>query len=216
MEYIKDSFVVRLAAPFLRTFPGKDTDEFLHPYKNVEIYMFETYDCPFCGKTVQSFECNCEAFKHAFKKLQDSYGDVKHKSRFHRQDLRVFVSQPISELKVTKLTKQEILDLGPDVWDSASRYVDSLSNRSYLTSSAFIDGDNLCLLCKDLASKSVYRMEMKKPKSEPRKVYLGIYSTKTVSGGNPRKIGNYHMERYYKDLKGFQSWNEVCEALVNV
>ena len=218
MGNIRHFFGIDLSTSSIRTFSKKDNGAILYPYKNVLISVSEVHICPFCGKRVHEFECDCRAFSKAFEKLQDSYGDNNHESCFHRSDfdLPVSLSKPVSEFKVKTLTKKEILDLGLDLWDDAIRHSDPLTDRSYLVTPATLEGKNLFFLCKDLISKSVYHLEIQDPEYKDKVIFLGIHSKRTVPGRNPRRIGNYRFEYYWKDFKKFEDWNEVCKALKDV
>ena len=218
MENIKHFFGVDLTTSSIRTLSSEDSGEILYPYKYVAITVDEVHFCPFCGKSVQEFECDCKDFVKSFEKLQNSYGDTKHESCFHRSDFdfKIKLSKPISEFKIKNLTKEEILDLGFDVWDYATRHSDYLSNKSYLITPATQDDKNLFFLCKDLNSKRVYRFEILTPDYKDKQVYLGIYEQKMVSntgGLVKRKIGNYHFEHSWRNLVKFEDWNDVCKAL---
>lgn len=219
MENIRHFFGTNLSTPSIRLFSKKDNGEILYPYKNVVITINEVHICPFCGKIVQGLECNCKAFEKAFAKLQNSYGDDKHESCFHRSDWDVIVvtiSKPISEFKIRTLTKKEVLNFGLDLWDDSIRYLDDLSNKSYLVTPANLDGESLFLLCKDLVSKSVYRFEMPKIEYEDKPVYLGIHERKFIPGRDRKKIGNYQIRYSWREFKKFADWNEVCKALKEI
>jgi len=217
MENIKHFFGVDLTTPSIRTLSKEDNGEFLYPYKNVVITVQEVHICPFCGKTVQGYECLCAKFSQAFKKLQDSHGDDKHASCFHGPDMNFLfgISRSISEFKVITLKKKEILSYGLDLWDYAIRHTDRLSDKSYLVTSAQQEGNTLFLLCKDLDSKSVYRFETSMPEYKDKPIYLGIQKQKTVSSGR-RTLGNYHFEYYWANLAEFEDWNDVCQTLKKI
>lgn len=219
MENIRHFFGIKLSTPSIRSFLKKNNGGILYPYKNVVVSINEVHICPFCGKIVQGLECNCKAFEKAFVKLQNSYGDDKHESCFHRSDwdlIEVSIAKLISEFKIRTLTKKEILGLGLDLWDDSIRHTDDLSDRSYLVSPANLDGENLFFLCKDLVSKHVYRFEIPKLKYVDKPVYLGIHERKFIPGRDKRRIGGYHIEYHWKDFKEFVDWNEVCKALKEI
>jgi hypothetical protein len=221
MENIKHFFEVDLKPSSIRTLSRKDNGKLLHPYKDVVISIHEVYVCPFCGKTMEGFECKCKKFNQAFKRLQKLYGDNEdRKSCFHGPELNIQcgISKSISEFNVRILKNKEIDKLGRDVWDYATRHTDYLSDKSYLVAPAKQEGDNLYIICKDLTSKKVYRFETPLPAYKDKLVFLGVYVAKTVSNvqGISRKIGNYHFEYFWRHLADFDDWNAVCEALKKV
>ena len=217
MENIKHFFSVDLSTSSIRNLSKRNNGKFLYPYKNVVITVTEVHICPFCGKIVDDFHCECKKFKSAFVKLQDSYSDEKHESRLHVAPLNINVSfsKSISDFKVKTLTKEEILKKGLDLWDFATRQTDRFSDKSYLVTSATRDGDKLFLLCKDLDSKEVYELETEIVDYKDKVVYLGIYGQRTIPG-HSRRIGDYSIEYYWKDLKEFEDWNAVCKALKKI
>ena len=218
MENIRHFFGIDLSTSSIRTLSKKDNGAILYPYKDVLISVSEVHICPFCGKRVHEFECDCKAFSKAFEKLQDSYGDAKHESCLHRSefDPPLAFSKSISEFKVKTLTKKDVLDLGLDLWDYATRHSDNLTDRSYLVTPATLEGENLFLLCKDLVSKTVYRFDIQNIEYKDKVIFLGIHSKRTVPGRDPRRIGNYRFEYYWKNFKKFEDWNEVCKALKKI
>jgi len=221
MENIKHFFEVDLKPSSIRTLSRKDNGKLLYPYKDVTISVNEVYVCPFCGKNMEGFECECDKYNRAFKKLQKFYGDDKKRmSCFHGPELNLQcgISKSISEFKVKILKNKEVDKLGRDLWDYATRHTDRLSDRSYLVAPAMQDGDNLYIICKDLSSKKVYRFETTIPAYKDKSVFLGVYTTKTVPNvqGVTKKIGNYHFEYYWKHLADFDDWNAVCETLKKV
>ena len=219
MENIRHFFGIKLSTPSIRSFLKKNNGGILYPYKNVVVSINEVHICPFCGKIVQGLECNCKAFEKAFVKLQNSYGDDKHESCFYRSDWDLIVasiSKPVSEFKIRTLTKKEVLNFGLDLWDNSIRYSDDLSDRSYLVTPANLEGENLFLLCKDLVSKHVYRLETPNPEYVDKPVYLGIHERKFIPGRDKRRIGNYHIEYSWRELNKCADWNEVCEALKKI
>ena len=217
MENIRHFFCVDLSTSSIRTLSKKDNGKLLYPYKDVVITVDEVHICPFCGKIVQNLECNCNRFKTAFAKLQDSCSDKEHDSCLHFPDsnIKSGFSKSISDFHVKVLSKDEILELGLDLWDFATRYTDRFSEKSYLVTPASQDGDKLFLLCKDLSSKKVYRFEIPMLNYKDKSIYLGVYEQKTVSHGG-RKLGNYHFEYYWRDLKEFEDWNGVCKVLKKI
>ena len=214
MENIRHFFGVDLSTPPVRSLSKEDNGEFLSPYKEVVITIDEQHVCPFCGKPVDDFHCECRKFKSAFAKLQESCSDEKHKSRLHATPLnmKMSFSKSISDFKITPLTKEEILQKGLDLWDFAIRHTDRFSDRSYLVSPAVRDGNKLSFLCKDLLSKKVCQLEIDMIDYKDKTVYLGIYGQRTVSGRSGR-IGDYRIEYYWNDLKEFEDWNDVCKVL---
>ena len=215
MENIRRSFGINLSMPLIRTFSEKSKGDILYPYKNVSISISEMYICPFCGKGVHGFECDCKAFGEAFQKLQNSYGDEKHESCFHYSDIdfHAAISKSISEFTFVKLTKKEVSDLGSDLWDDSIRCVDDLADKSYLVNPATLDNGILYFHCKNLTSKSVYRFEIKDFEYKDKKIFLGVHIQRTIPGRDPRKIGGYSFDYYWKDFRKFEDWNEICKAL---
>lgn len=218
MENIRHSFGINLSMPSIRDFSKKSKGDILYPYKNVSISVSEVYICPFCGKDVHGFECDCKAFGEAFQKLQSSCGDEKHETCFHRSDFDfpVAFSKSISEFTFVKLTKKEVLDLGSDLWDDSIRCVDDLADKSYLVNPATLDNGILYFHCKNLTSKSVYRFEIRDFEYKDKKIFLGVHVQRTIPGRDPRKIGGYSFDYYWKDFRKFEDWNEVCKALNEV
>ena len=218
MENIRHSFGINLSKPLIRTFSEKSKGDILYPYKNVSISVSEMHICPFCGKGVHGFECDCKAFGEAFQKLQISCGDEKHESCFHYSDVdfHAAISKSISEFTFVKLTKKEVSDLGSDLWDDSIRCVDDLTGKSYLVNPATLDDGTLCFHCKNLISKSVYRFEMKDFEYKDKKIFLGVHIQRTIPGMDPRKIGGYSFRYYWKDFKKFEDWNEICKVLKEI
>ena len=114
MENIKYILVVRLVEHSICGF-SKEREE-LYPFNNIEIIANEIQICPFCGRPVRAFNCNCKDFQTNLVKMQNYYGDGEHKSRLHSSNInfRVVLSKPISDFQVRILEKNEILDLGTD------------------------------------------------------------------------------------------------------
>lgn len=214
---IRHFFGVDLSTPPIRNLSNKDNGKFLYPYKGVIITVNEQHVCPFCGKPVDDFHCECRKFKSAFARLQDSCSDEKHESRLHSSPLNIKMSfsKSISDFKITPLTKEEILQKGLDLWDFAIRHTDRFTDRSYLVTPAVQDGNKLSFLCKDLLSKKVCQLEVDMLEYEDKVIYLGIHGQRTVSG-HSRKIGDYRFECYWNDLKEFKDWNELCETLKKI
>jgi len=214
MENIRHCFSVDLSTSSIRSLSKKDNGEFLYPYKNVVISVREEYVCPFCGRNVDDFHCECRKFKSAFVKLQDSYSDENHESRLHVAPLNINLSfsKSVSDFNIKTLTKKEILEKGFDLWDFAIRYTDRFSDRSYLVTPAVQNGDKLSFLCKDLDSKEVCELETEMIDYKDKVIYLGIHGQRTISGRSG-KIGDYRFECYWKDLKEFEDWNAVCKVL---
>lgn len=217
MENIKHLFSVDLSTSSIRSLSKRDNGKFLYPYKNVVITVTEVHICPFCGKIVDDFHCECKKFKSAFAKLQNSYSDEKHESRLHVAPLnfKMSFSKSISDFNVRTLTKEEILDKGLDLWDFAIRHTDRFSDRSYLVTPAVQNGDKLFLLCKDLISKEVCEFETEMIDYNDKVVYLGIHEQRTIPG-HSRRIGDYRIECYWRDLKEFEDWNDVCKVLKKI
>lgn len=221
MGNIKHFFEVDLKPSSIRNLSRENNGKLLYPYKDVTISVNEVYVCPFCGKNMEGFECECDEYNRAFKRLQKFYGDDKKRmSCFHGPELNLQcgISKSISEFKVKILKNKEVDKFGRDLWDYAIRHTDRLSDRSYLVAPAMQEGDNLYIICKDLSSKKVYRFEIPIPAYKDKSVFLGVYTTKTVPNvqGVTKKIGNYHFEYYWKHLADFDDWNAVCEALKKV
>lgn len=213
--YIKHFFDVDLKPPVIRILSRKDNGEFLYPYKNLIINIQEVHICPFCGKVVRGFCCGCEVFKQAFQVLQESYGDEEHKSCLHGPELNIQcgISKSISDFQVKTLSVKEIDGFCRDLWDYATRHTDCMSDRSYLVAPATQEGDDLCIICKDLISKSVYSFETSMPKYQNKPIFLGIYSNGYIIRRNnrPKKLGSR-----WKNLEDFEDWNDLCETLKKV
>ena len=219
MENIRYYFSVDLSTSSIRTLSNEDNGTILYPYKNVLIGVNEVHICPFCGKIVRNLECDCQAFDVAVKKLQSSFGDRSYKSCLHFNDfnINVSISKSISDFKVKKLNKKEILALGPDAWDFAIRHTDQLSDKSYLVSPVTHDGNVIFLYCKDVSTKVVYRFETAVPAYKDKHIYLGVHERKTIPGwGDRKKIGNYRFEYHWNNYVEYENWNEVCRALKEI
>jgi len=215
MEYIKNQISIDLKSTAFQSFSSKDNGTLLYPYKNIEITTEETYYCPFCGNKINYLSCNCKEFKKALKQLQDSLEDSKHKTSFHHPEFNHSpgIIKPISEFEVKELTKEEILSFGLDLWDSNIRYPDNFSDKEYMVSSIYEDSDNkFFFLCKDLKTKIVYKLRTEKPEHTNKKIILGVYAKRTISGDKER-LGSYRIESYLKKFKEFNDWKEVCETL---
>ena len=46
-----------------------------------------------------------------------------------------------------------------------------------------------------------------------KKISLGVHIQRTTPGRDPRKLGGYRFEYYWKDFKEFEDWNDVCKVL---
>ena len=192
----------------------KSTESILYPFKDVEIFANEIQICPFCGRPIRKFNCNCKDFQANLVKMQNFYGDEKHKSKLHSSDinLTVALSKPVSDLQFRALGKQEILNLESDLWDFANTQVDSLSSRCFKVSPVRHEDNENFFVCKDLISKDVYRFKVPKIKYKAREICLAIYKQNTVSNpeSGKRRLGNYHFEYYWENLVSFENWNELC------
>jgi len=217
MENIRHFFEVSLTTSSIWALSKKSNGKLLYPYKNVVITINEVHVCPFCGENVHDLKCNCNGFKNAFAKLQESLSDEAHVSALHVSNpIKPSFSRSISDFKVKTLTVQEILDLGNNLWDFANPYTDDISNRSYMVTPGYQEGDKFFILCKDLISKETYRFETKMIEFTNTPISLGIYGKKIRSCGYKSRIGGYRIVHYWKDLKEFKDWNEVCKVLKKI
>ena len=218
MENIKYILEVRLIEHSIRGFSKDRTRAILYPFENMEILVNEVQICPFCGRPVRAFNCNCKDFQANLAKMQKFYGDAGHKSKLHSGDINLTLvfSKPISDFQFRTLGKEEISDLGTDFWDFVDTQVDSLSSGYYKVSPVIHEGGEYFFVCKDLISKSVYRFEVPTFGYKSKEIYLSIYGRKTVANlgaGEKGKIGNYHFEYYWKNLISFKNWNDLCTSI---
>ena len=217
MDYIRYQFVVALSnSPFIGSFE-KDNEQVSFPFKGISITPSEIHICPFCGKTVSDLSCDCEEFRNALTKLQNSFCDEKHESsllndpkRFPITCAKVFKA---SDFTINELTKDQIADLGFDYWDDASKFTDQVSDVSFFVTDAVLENESLVFSLKNLKTKKVYKFMTDKIDYENVKIVLGIYFRKTVSDGHSNRLGNYHFVDDYKILGKFESWDDVCSAL---
>lgn len=222
MSYVIYSINIELMPPLVRC-PSKEKKQkskVLHPFRSVQAINRESYICPFCGKVMKEFDCDCREFKRAFKKLQESHNDHDHKSNLHNP---LFPSsfgyeRKIESIHIKKLDKKEIESLGPDFWDYADRSSDHFCECSYLVSPGKYEDNKISFVCKDLQTKRVYRCTMNDITISGLKVCLGVWRRKTVSHGlGPNgeiRYGNYHFENGYKDIVTFENWEQFCKVIL--
>ena len=215
--YTKYSVSIELATSSVRQFPSKEKKsrkKRFFPFKKIRVNVKETYICPICGKEIpdSKFACSCKDFEPKLKKLQESHQDFNHKSELHYDMLhpQYVYSYSIESLNVKLLGDEKIKELGPDVWDEATRVSDS--GYSYLIAKASYKNKKASFLCKDVQTKKVYQCTTEEFDVSADKIYLGVWHQKTVShGGN--KIGNYHFEHYWNNIATFENWDQLCRVI---
>lgn len=184
------------------------------PFDKIEVYLNETYRCPFCGTYLDQYNLGCcEEFRSRLTKLREAHNDKKHESRLHFEVGEYVHDQAINSLNMKLLSKEEILALGPDVWDYAKRVEEG--EYAYFIADESCDGKKVRFLCKNLKTKSVYRCVTDELTNLQReKIGLGVMRTKKVAHG--KRLGNYGHLRYWDNIADFENWDEFCEALVKM
>jgi hypothetical protein len=219
--YTKYSVSIELSKNSIYQSPSKEKkaqEKVFFPFKTIWVTVEEKYICPICGKGIHSYRlvCFCKDFQAKFKKLQESYQDFKHESKLHDDVFHPYVyKQSIESLDVKLLDDEEIKGLGPDVWDEATRVVDS--GYLYLIANALYQGNKCTFLCKDIQTKKVYQCTTEEFDVSTNKIYLGIRRKKTVSHGlapnGEIRCGNYHFEDYWDNVASFESWDQLCRVI---
>ncbi len=214
MGNIKLYLNVRLIEHSMWDFSDKNEKAVLYPFKSVEIFAKEIHICPFCGKAVEDFNCNCKDFGEAFMNLQNGYGDNEHKSQLHSCRSTLVLSKLISDLQFRTLEKKETLGLEEIFWDpkgTTDQQEDSLKVRCYKVSPVNYDGKNYFFICEDLISKSVYRFDVPAIRYKARRIYLSI---KRKRASKVKVLNNAQPAKYYsEDLAEFENWNYLCHYL---
>jgi len=185
------------------------------PFDKIEVYLNETYRCPFCGEYLDQYNLGCcDEFRSKLAKLQESYNDKKHESRLHFEAGGYLHNQDIDSLNLRQLSKEEILALGPDVWDYAER-IEGCEYAYFIANESFAD-NKVSFLCKDIQTKKVYQCITDEfTNFERKKTNLGVMRVKKIS--RDKKLGNYggHL-RYLDNIASFENWDSFCEALVKM
>lgn len=224
MEYIKHLFCVGLKTQTTRNFSMNDEsfsmndENLLYPYKDIVVSIHEVHICPFCGEVIQGFKCSCDDFNLSVEKLQESCGDDKYKSSFHFPGFNLIpeIFVPISKTKAKILKKKEILALGPDFWDGATYYSDARFDKPYLVTLEKSKVGDLFLICNDVHSGRTFSLEMPKLDYKNRTIYLGIHEKRAISRRNLRITGSHCIVYFWRNLKKFEDWNDVCKTLKNL
>lgn len=200
MGNIKCIWEVHLIESLTRRFLERDNDSaILYPFKAVKIIVKELWTCPFCRRIVKSSECSCRDFKTRFARLQEFYGDNKHKSRLYMSNKNLVggLFKPVADFQSRPLERDEISNLGADFWNSIDTQVDSLYSSCYKVSPVIHDGDKHFFICKEVNSESVYRFEVPKIEYKAMEIFLDDRSTST----------------YWKSFKMFRSWDDFSSYL---
>lgn len=217
MENIKYFIEIGLSTTSIRGFSKKSSGESLFPYKYVNIQVNELCFCPFCGEKVNDYNCDCGSFEEALLKLQESHQDKSHESEFHKSGIQFSFRKPISEFQIKELSEDEILECGLDLWDNAVRHSDAFTEKSFLTTEAKWNNNELFFLCKDLSTKKVYRLSTDNFDYKDEEISLGSLNTCYVPrNGRKDLIGNYSIEHHWNDIAKFKNWNDVCEVLKKI
>jgi len=184
------------------------------PFDKLEVYLEENYHCPFCGAYLYQGNLGCcEEFRSKLTKLQESHKDKKHESRLHFEMTEYAHDQAIDTLHLKPLSKEEILALGPDVWDYAKR-IEEGEYAYFIANESFAD-NKVSFLCKDIQTKKVYRCVTDEfTNFERKKVSLGVMRVQKVY--RDKKLGNYGHLRYLDNIATFENWDEFCEKLQSV
>ena len=197
--------------------PKKNNSNPFYPFLEVSFNFHETRICPFCGKELKtsSYNCDCQKFKEAFKKMQESSMDLEHESELHTDRFNITLnSYKTSAVSYKLLDEQEVSALGPDFWDNADRKRSAF--KTLLLSKGSYDGEKVTFYLKDCESKKIYFCECKDCFDQSHKeISLGTYYRNFVPNpfGNPNALGNYHEECGYNDIRRFSGWDQVCKEL---
>lgn len=218
MDNISISPEIKLITSSIRSFHEKPDRNKLFPFIRVRVTINDVYHCPFCGKEINHFHCSCEDFTKKLDEIKDTFMDKEHKSRLHHKEHASILGYDKSikdELSLRSLSKNEIYDLGPDFWDFAQRFSDSIAQTAYMVGNANYDGDKVTFFVKDPQTKAVYQCSLDGIEHSHLQVFLGYYRQKTIShGGNT--LGNYHFEHYWENIAEFQDWDAFCKMLKSV
>jgi len=216
MGYISISPDIKLVTSNVRSFHEKPNGNKLFPFIYVQVTIYDVYHCPFCGKEIYDFNCSCNEFVNKLNKLQEMLRDGDHKSRLHHKSHTTILGYCKSikdEVSLKSLPKKEYLNHGPDFWDYAELFSDSITKTDYWVSNANYDTDKITFFVKDLQTKTIYKCSLDDIKHSHLKIYLGYHRQKTIShGGNT--LGNYHFESYWEDIAEFGDWNAFCKMLI--
>ena len=196
----------------IQVLPGIDNKK-LFPFDNIEIHIKETHICPFCRKELgDSLMCDCNEFEAQLKKLQETHQDSKHESELH-YDMLYLVEpvyiEPIESME--PLENKEILELEPNIWDKATRA--TKSGYAYLIINGSYENNMVSFLFKDVQTQKIYRCTTNEINVQPKVIYLGTEQIKTVSDGDPKKLGNYHLENTWINIGIFLNWEQLCRIL---
>ena len=203
---------VALRTPHVR-FGGASGRGKLYPFTTVDFQPQEELVCPFCGKHLSHLYCDCKKFKQKFALLQEAKGDAQHNSYLsygHFGSVLVY-GEKIENLSVNSLKTAKILELGPDFWDDAISFPDTLTNQIYWVKPGIYEDGKIQFYCKNLATKKVYFCEVKK-ELEYRSISLTSTEKVTVSLNN-NKIGGYRFENRSHKWATFANWQEFCNEL---
>lgn len=221
MDYISISPDIKLVTSNIRSFHEKPDVNKLFPFIQVQVTINDVYHCPFCGKVIYGFNCSnlsCNEFTSKLNKLQEMLRDGDHKSRLHHKSHASILGYSKSikdEVSLKSLSKKETLNHGPDFWDAAELFSDSITKTSYWVSNANYDGDKVTFFVKDLQTKTVYQCSLDGIEHSHLQVFLGYYRQKTISHGG-KTLGNYHFEHYWENIAEFADWDAFCKMLKSV
>lgn len=201
--------------------PKKHDCNPFYPFREVIFDFHEIRICPFCGKELEpsSYNCDCQEFGNAFRKMQESSMDLEHESKLHTDWFNATLNgYETSAVSYRLLSKQEIVELGPDFWDNANQSKHShFTKKAYLLSKGTYDGQKIMFYCKDIETKNVWYCKCKdKFNRSNRYILLGKYYRTFVPDpfSDPNALGNYHEEFGYDDIRRFSGWEQVCKELL--
>lgn len=187
----------------------------LFPYISVSYVIQEEYHCPFCGKRVTNFHCNCESFKVMFAKLQEDYRDQKHESSICcdiPSDFTYACRQPIASIKTKKLEPLRIEMESLDNLFSAKRIFDPLTKCDYLIVNAKYSPTEkeITFYCKNLTTKEVFQCKLENIQYYAQKVYLNISE-------DIKDVSNVHhateTNKVSHDIAEFDNWESFCQKI---
>lgn len=191
----------------------------IFPFSRLYLEIRENYLCPFCGANTVMYKCTCDEFTEKFTRLQESYGDDDHQSMIHLYPYENIISCPCKNVTYSTrlLTKQEISQIDPMLWDNAMKVSDMETSRSFSIINPVYNGEDLEFICKDLQSGSIYNCSVTGIGGyKNHKFYLGIPRQKPVyRPGDDKTLTHSYKNENWQDLPGaeFSDWDELCKRL---
>jgi len=201
--------------------PKKDDGNPLYPFREVIFEFHEIRICPFCGKELEpsSYNCDCQEFGNAFRKMQESSMDLEHESELHTDWFNTTLNgYETSAVSYRLLDEQTVSELGPDFWDNANQSKHShFTKKAHLLSKGTYDGQKIRFYCKDVETKKIWYCECNDKIGYAKKfIFLGKYYCIFVPNqfGGPNTIGNYHEEFGFNSIRRFSGWEQFCCELL--